>query len=76
MKIFKIILLVLLVAFVGIQFVPTTLNESNNVLESDFMIVYDAPKQIETKLECHVMIAIVTTQNILGTIKYNQRLGF
>ena len=58
MKIFKIILLVLLAAFVGIQFVPTTRNESNNVLASDFMNVYDVPKEIKTKIrvscyDCH-----------------------
>lgn len=58
MKILKIIALVLLVAFVGIQFVPTTRNQSDTVPETDFMLVNNVPKTIQKKLEvscydCH-----------------------
>ncbi|WP_010136799.1 heme-binding domain-containing protein [Ochrovirga pacifica] len=58
MKIVKIIALVLLVALVGIQFVPTTRNQSNTVLETDFMLVNNVPETVQKKLEvscydCH-----------------------
>ena len=58
MRIVKIIALVLLVAFVGIQFVPTERNQSNVVPITDFMLVNDVPNNIKNKLQvscydCH-----------------------
>lgn len=58
MKIFKIILLILLIVFVGIQFIPTKRNQSNIVPKSDFMMVNNVPGDIKNKLEvscydCH-----------------------
>lgn len=58
MKIIKIIVLFVLVAFVGIQLVPTTRNQSNFVPVTDFMLVTDVPKAISEKLQiscydCH-----------------------
>ncbi|PQJ82894.1 heme-binding domain-containing protein [Polaribacter glomeratus] len=58
MKIVKIILLVLLVAFVGLQFVPTALNTSDVVPKTDFMMVNNVPEIIKNKLQvscydCH-----------------------
>ena len=58
MTIVKIIALVLLVVFVGIQFVPTELNQSNVVPETDFMLVNKIPNSIKNKLQvacydCH-----------------------
>ncbi|REE25472.1 heme-binding protein [Winogradskyella pacifica] len=58
MRIVKIIALVLLVAFVGIQFVPTERNQNESVPATDFMLVNDIPKNIENKLktscyDCH-----------------------
>ena len=58
MRIVKIIALVLLVAFVGIQFVPTERNQNKSVPATDFMLVNDIPKNIENKLktscyDCH-----------------------
>lgn len=58
MRIVKIIALVLLVAFVGIQFVPTERNQSDSVLATDFMLVNNVPKNIENRLktscyDCH-----------------------
>jgi hypothetical protein len=58
MKILKIIAVVLLVAFVGIQFVPTERNQSDVVPKTDFMLVNDVPKNIKNKLQvscydCH-----------------------
>ena len=58
MKVIKIIALVLLVAFVGIQFMPTDLNQSNVVPDTDFLLVNNVPKIIEKKLQvscydCH-----------------------
>jgi hypothetical protein len=57
-KVIKIIALVLLVAFVGIQFMPTDLNQSNVVPDTDFLLVNNVPKIIEKKLQvscydCH-----------------------
>ncbi len=58
MKIVKIIVLVLLVAFVGIQFIPTTRNQSDTVPSTDFMRVNNVPETIQKKLQvscydCH-----------------------
>jgi hypothetical protein len=58
MKILKIIVLVLLVAFVGIQFVPTERNQSDIVPKTDFMLVNNVPEIIKNKLQvscydCH-----------------------
>jgi len=49
---------VLLVAFVGIQFIPTTRNQSDSVPSTDFMLVNNVPKNIQNKLQiscydCH-----------------------
>lgn len=58
MKIVKVIALVLLVAFVGIQFVPMARNQSDIVPKTDFMRVNEVPKAIKDKLQvscydCH-----------------------
>lgn len=58
MKIVKIIALVLLVAFVGIQFIPTTRNQSDTVPSTDFMLVNKVPETIQKKIQvscydCH-----------------------
>lgn len=58
MKIVKIIAIVLLVAFVGIQFIPTTRNQSDSVPSTDFMLVNNVPENIQKKLQiscydCH-----------------------
>jgi len=58
MKIVKIIILVLLVAFVGIQFVPTQRNQTDIVPVTDFMLVNTVSKDIKNKLQvscydCH-----------------------
>jgi len=48
----------LLVAFVGIQFIPTTRNQSEVVPKTDFILVNDVPNDIKNKLQvscydCH-----------------------
>ncbi len=48
----------LLVTFVGIQFIPTTRNQSDSVPSTDFMLVNNVPKNIQNKLQiscydCH-----------------------
>jgi exonuclease VII small subunit len=58
MKTVKIILLILLVAFVGIQFIPTEPNQNGYVAKTDFMLVYNVPKNIEKSIktscyDCH-----------------------
>jgi len=58
MKVVKIITIVLLVAFVGIQFMPTTRNQSDSVPSTDFMLVNNVPENIQKKLQvscydCH-----------------------
>tara|TARA_R110002049_G_scaffold276139_2_gene454291 strand:+ start:67 stop:519 length:453 start_codon:yes stop_codon:yes gene_type:complete len=58
MKIVKKIVLVLLVAFVGIQFIPTKRNQSDTVPLTDFMLVSKVPNNIKNKLQvscydCH-----------------------
>lgn len=58
MKIIKIIAIVLLLAFVGIQFIPTTRNQSDTIPSTDFMLVNNVPETIQKKLQvscydCH-----------------------
>jgi len=57
-KYIKIIGIILLVVFIGIQFMPKNYNESDTVLATDFMTTFDVPKNIETQLiascyDCH-----------------------
>lgn len=57
-KILKISLLFLTIVFVGIQFVPTKINVSTSVYETDFMKIYKVPAAISAKLkvscyDCH-----------------------
>lgn len=58
MKLVKFIALVLLVAFVCVQFVPTVRNQSASTPKTDFMLVNTVPKNIKEKLQvgcydCH-----------------------
>lgn len=58
MKYVKIIALVLLVAFVGIQFVPTERNQSETIPKTDFMVSEKVPNNIEILIkescyDCH-----------------------
>lgn len=58
MKIVKIIALILLVGFVGIQFVPTDLNQSDTVPKTDFLLVNITQENISALLQescydCH-----------------------
>tara|TARA_R110001592_G_scaffold340507_1_gene628703 strand:+ start:1609 stop:2061 length:453 start_codon:yes stop_codon:yes gene_type:complete len=58
MKKVKIILLVLLAAVVGIQFFPTTRNQSKTIPKTDFMLANNAPNNIKKKIQtscydCH-----------------------
>jgi len=58
MKTVKNIVLVLMVAFVGIQFIPTKRNQSDTVPLTDFMLVNKVPNNIKNKLQvscydCH-----------------------
>ena len=58
MKLFKKVFLFLLIAFVGIQFMPTTRNQNNEVLETDFTKTFTVPTNIQNLLknscyDCH-----------------------
>ncbi len=58
MKISKIILLILLIVFVGIQFIPTKRNQSESIPNTDFMVVNNVPQNIYNSLQtscydCH-----------------------
>lgn len=58
MRFLKIIALVLLVAFVGIQFIPTERNQSDVVHKSDFLTVNNTPENVGNLLQvscydCH-----------------------
>lgn len=57
-KLLKIIALILLVAFVGIQFIPSERNQSEFVPKTDFMVVNNTPSKIGNLLQvacydCH-----------------------
>lgn len=55
MKKHKIIKLIFVIAFVGIQFIPTNRNQSDEIFEPDFMTIYAVPHEIETliKISCY-----------------------
>lgn len=55
MKIVKIIAIILIVGLVGIQIIPTKLNQSDELPKTDFMLVNDVPKQVEKiiKTSCY-----------------------
>jgi hypothetical protein len=58
MKILKKIAILLFIVLIGIQFIPTTYNISDEVLETDFTKIYNAPQNIQTLLkascyDCH-----------------------
>ncbi|HCE54243.1 MAG: hypothetical protein APF83_07400 [Lutibacter sp. BRH_c52] len=55
MKVLKIILLVVLLALLGIQFIPTTRNQIDIVPSTDLMEVYNVPEQVEIifKTSCY-----------------------
>ncbi|WP_257670439.1 heme-binding domain-containing protein [Parapedobacter tibetensis] len=58
MKSVRIGLLILLVVFAGIQFIPAKRNLSDEIPTADFMAVYDVPERIESILktacyDCH-----------------------
>jgi hypothetical protein len=57
-RILKIIAIVALVALIGIQFIPTTRNQSDVVPVTDFIATYNPPKEVESILrtscyDCH-----------------------
>lgn len=58
MKTVKIIAVVLLIAFIGIQFLPKHINESQTISKADFLVVNEVPANIKNKLQtscydCH-----------------------
>lgn len=58
MNLFKKVFPFLLIAFVGIQFMPSTRNQSNEVLETDFSKTFSVPNNIQNLLrnscyDCH-----------------------
>ncbi len=58
MKILKKIAFALIIVFVGIQFIPTTRNESKEVFSTDFITTFNAPAKIGDLLktscyDCH-----------------------
>lgn len=55
MKILKIIVITLLVAFVGIQFIPTERNQSDFVPEADFLVMNNTPENISklVQISCY-----------------------
>jgi hypothetical protein len=57
-KVFKKIILFLLIVFVCIQFIPTNRNQSTEILETDVTKVFEVPQNIQTLLnescyDCH-----------------------
>ena len=51
MKIFKIILLILLVVFVGIQYIPTKRSQSTGLSNTDFIVVNTVPQNVSNTLQ-------------------------
>lgn len=58
MKVLKKIVFFLLIAFVGIQFMPTNRNQSKKVLATDFAKIFNVPNNVQNLLknscyDCH-----------------------
>lgn len=55
MKLLKNIVTLFFIILIGIQFIPTTYNTSNEVLETDFMNTFNAPQNIKNliKISCY-----------------------
>lgn len=55
MKVVKMVSIVFVVVFVGIQFVPTSRNESDLVLETDIRTLYEVPEKVGSifKTSCY-----------------------
>ena len=55
MKFLKYVIVALLIVFVGIQFIPSELNQSNEILPSDFTQVYNVPESVKSilKVSCY-----------------------
>lgn len=55
MKVLKKISIALLIAFIGIQFIPTTQNQSSDIQETDIVKNFHAPEKIENifKTSCY-----------------------
>lgn len=58
MNLFKKVILLLLIVIVGIQFMPITRNQNNEVLETDFFKTFDVPNNIQDLIknscyDCH-----------------------
>ncbi len=58
MKFLKILAVLLMICFAGIQLIPTTLNQNNLVSKNDFLLVNNTPKKINKLLnkacyDCH-----------------------
>ncbi|MBK5210628.1 MAG: heme-binding domain-containing protein [Flavobacteriaceae bacterium] len=55
MKVLKIILLIMLLVFAGIQFIPANHNQSDIVPPTDLMEVYDVPEKVKVifKASCY-----------------------
>ncbi|MBK5208863.1 MAG: heme-binding domain-containing protein [Flavobacteriaceae bacterium] len=55
MKVFKIIVIFIVVVFVGIQFIPTTRNQSVLTLQTDFNNTFEVPNNVQQilKISCY-----------------------
>jgi len=57
-KFAKVLILILFIGFIALQFIPSTFNQSDVVLETDFEKVFEVPNDIKTILktscyDCH-----------------------
>lgn len=50
MNLFKKTIAILLIVLVGIQFIPTTRNQSNGISETDFIKTFNVPENIQNLL--------------------------
>jgi len=75
MNILKISIFIFFVVFVGIQFIPTARNQSNEVLATDFIKFFNAPNNIESLLktscyDCHSNNTIYPWYNKIQPISW------
>lgn len=75
MKVLKIIASILLLTFVGIQFIPTTRNQSDTLPVTDLMETYNVPEQVEVIFktscyDCHSNNTIYPWYNMIQPIRW------
>ncbi len=67
----KIIVLIIFIGFIGLQFIPKTLNQSSEILPTDLTKTFEVPTMSKLFWKHLATIVTVTTQSIPGITEFN-----